>query len=244
MVNVHIRQFAPEGAVVDAHAMEQFQRQWGAYQKLVDSDAVSHKAAGRILHEALAAVGRPFSFVDIACGDASLTRAALSGTKVSHYHGIDLAEPAIELAAKNLDGVPYPVELDHEDFVEGLEKRAEPADIAWCGLSIHHLDTAGKLELMKAIRGSTADFLMIYEPSRRDGEDRDTFIKRFLEVHKPLWTMLSEAEWDGLAHHISTADLPETSSGWLDLGGEAGFAEARLLFVDPTDCLRIFRYDV
>ena len=36
MVNVHIHQFAPGGAVVDANAMEQFQKQWGAYQKLVD----------------------------------------------------------------------------------------------------------------------------------------------------------------------------------------------------------------
>ena len=44
-------------------------------------------------------------------------------------------------------------------------------------------------------------------------------------------------------HHISTCDLPETASGWLDLGREAGFSEARQLFVDPSDCLRIFRYD-
>ena len=48
MVNVHVQQFAPGGAVVDADAMEQFNKQWGAYQKLVDSDVLSHKAAGRL----------------------------------------------------------------------------------------------------------------------------------------------------------------------------------------------------
>jgi len=62
-------------------------------------------------------------------------------------------------------------------------------------------------------------------------------------VHEPLWTMLTRTQWDHIAHHISTCDLPETASGWLDLGREAGFSEARQLFVDPSDCLRIFRYD-
>ncbi|HET7715665.1 MAG TPA: hypothetical protein VFK86_08560, partial [Bauldia sp.] len=59
-----------------------------------------------------------------------------------------------------------------------------------------------------------------------------------------LWTMLSKEEWDQIAHHIATSDLPETATGWLDLGRKAGFSKATQLFVDPTDGLRIFRYDV
>lgn len=244
MVNVHIHQFAPGGAVVDANAMEQFQRQWGAYQKLVDSDVLSHRAAGAILHDALARVPKPFTFVDIACGDASLTKRALQGTKVSHYHGIDLSEPAIELAEKMLDGALYEVDLDHEDFVEALEKRPEPADVAWCGLSIHHLVTEDKLKLLKAIRGATSIALLIYEPSRRDGEDRETWLRRFLAAQEPTWTTLTPEERGQIVHHIETSDLPETASGWIDLGRQAGFARATQLFVDPSDGLRIFCYDV
>jgi len=243
MVNVRVHQFARGGALVDAEAMEQFQEQWGAYQKLVDSDVLCHKAVGRILHGAVTALARPFSFVDIACGDASLTRAALTGTPVTHYHGIDLAEPAIELAAANLAGMPFETDLDHEDFVEALEDRPEPADVAWCGLSMHHLDTVDKLELLRAIHGSTTAFLMIYEPARLDGEDREGFVRRFLDAQKPRWSMLSPDEWDGIAHHIATCDLPETVTGWLDLGRAAGFSRASELFVDPTDSLRVFRYD-
>jgi hypothetical protein len=85
-------------------------------------------------------------------------KAALSGTKVEHYHGIDLSEPALELAARNLQGVPFAVELDHRDFVTALTKRPEQADAAWCGLSIHHLSPDGKRDLLKAIRGSTSGF--------------------------------------------------------------------------------------
>jgi hypothetical protein len=39
--------------VIDAAALEQFQRQWATYQKLVDADELSHKAVGRLLHDTL-----------------------------------------------------------------------------------------------------------------------------------------------------------------------------------------------
>jgi hypothetical protein len=72
MVNIHLHQFRPGAGAVDVAALEQFQRQWATYQKLVDSDALSHKEVGGILHDTLnQTFNRPFSFLDIACGDAS-----------------------------------------------------------------------------------------------------------------------------------------------------------------------------
>src|SRR5262249_35570318 len=97
---------------------------------LVDADALSHRAAGKLLHDALHAIPRPFALVDIACGDASQMREVLSGTRCRHYQGIDLSAPALELAAKNLASAPYQVELDHEDFVEVLTRRSQPVDAA------------------------------------------------------------------------------------------------------------------
>src|SRR5262249_60675431 len=109
------------------------------------------------------AFARPFAFLDIACGDAGQMSRALAGTTIRHYHGIDLSEPALKLAAKNLSRAPFEVELDHRDFVGALTRRAEPADASSCGLSIHHLGTDGKRRLLKAIHDSTSMLLMIYE---------------------------------------------------------------------------------
>ena len=172
-MNVHIHRFQSGAAIADEAALEQFQKQWATYQKLVDTDALSHKEVGRILHDTLKAIAEPFAFLDIACGDAGQMKKALAGTKVDHYHGIDLSEPALKLAANNIEGVPFVVELDHRDFVEAIERRPEPADAAWCGLSIHHLSTDGKLELLKAIHGSTSNILLIYGPTLADDEDRE-----------------------------------------------------------------------
>lgn len=245
MVNIHIHQFQDRDAVVDASALEQFQKQWATYQKLVDSNRLSHTAVGDLLGMALkAGFQRSFSLLDIACGDASLMKRVLPGTAVGHYHGVDLAEPALELAAKNLADMPFAVDLDHRDFVEAMNDRPEPADVSWCSLSIHHLPTEDKLRLLKAIRGATSSFLMIYEPTRLDGEDRGAYLDRFARINRPLWVMLTPAEWDQIDHHVRTADLPETSAVWLDLGREAGFPRARQVFVDPTDFYRLYRYDV
>jgi ubiquinone/menaquinone biosynthesis C-methylase UbiE len=243
MVNILIHQFQPRGAVVDTAALEQFQRQWATYQKLVDSDELSHRQVGTLLRDTLnERFDRPFSFLDIACGDASEMR-ALAGTKTRHYHGVDLSEPALELAADNLKDMPFEVELDHRDFVEAVILRPEPADVAWCSLSIHHLATGEKLRLMQALCGSTGSFLMIYEPTRQDGETREAYLERFRRVNEPRWRMLTPEEWAQIDHHVTTCDLPETQATWLDLGCEAGFSKARVMFQDPTGFYRVFRYD-
>lgn len=242
-MSIHIHNLELGGAVDDQAALEQFQKQWATYQKMVDHDSLSHQRVGLILHEALLPIPEPFDFVDIACGDAGQMKRALHATKVRRYHGIDLSEPALELAAKNLENVPFDVELDCRDFVEALTKRPEPAGVAWCSLSIHHLVTAEKRKMLSAIHDSTSDFLMIYEPTLADVEDRAEYLDRFRRVNKPLWTYYTPEEWQQIFHHVSTCDLPESAADWCTLGLEAGFSEARQLFLDPTGFYGLYRYD-
>jgi hypothetical protein len=194
LVNVHIHQFQPGGAVIDAAALAQFQQQWATYGKLVASDCLSQREVGGILRDTLNEVlKQPFSFLDIACGDASMMKTALAGTKVRHYHGIDLSQAALELAAANLSALPCAVDLDHRDFVDAMMRRPEHADAAWCSLSIHHLATDDKLNLMKAIHGAVGarGMFMLYEPTRSDGEDRPAWLGRFQQVNQELWNVLS-----------------------------------------------------
>ena len=91
--------------MVDAAALKQFQEQWATYRKLITSNYLSHREVGSILHNMLNEIlASPFSFLDIACGDGSLMKAALPGTPVRHYHGIDLSQPALESPPPILPG--------------------------------------------------------------------------------------------------------------------------------------------
>src|SRR3954471_5293111 len=68
LVNVHIHQFQAGGAVVDAAALEQFQRQWATYGKVVEHDYLAHRQVGALLHGTLdSRFTSGFSFLDIAC---------------------------------------------------------------------------------------------------------------------------------------------------------------------------------
>lgn len=242
---VNIVRHATGSPIVDDEAMRAFRNQWQAYQKLVDHDYLAHREVGRILHRQLVeTVGRPFRFLDLACGDASMTIASLKETPVIEYHGIDLSAPALDLAKKSVDSLSCEAQLEQNDFVAAMRERPEPADVAWIGLSLHHLQTNDKRELMREVRGVVGDggLFLIYEPARLDGESRPAFLERFDNVYRSAWSALTPAEWDIIWEHVQAADFPEPASDWAQLGRDAGFDGARELFTDPAGILKVFCY--
>ena len=133
MVNI-LRRASP---VLDEQAMEAFRHQWQVYSKLVDNDYLSHQAVHAVLHRELVTdVNRPLRFLDLACGDARLAVAALQGTPVTQYHGIDLSAPALAMARQTVEALACPVELEQEDFVSAMRARREPA---WPCTTFRHL---------------------------------------------------------------------------------------------------------
>jgi SAM-dependent methyltransferase len=242
---VNIRQHDVAEPILDAEAEEQFAKAWGTYQKIVDHDYAGHREVYGILHRILAdEMPGPFRFLDLACGDARGVVGTLQGTRIAHYHGVDLSQPALDLAARSLEALDCPVELDRRDFVAAMADRPEPADVVWIGLSLHHLENPDKEVIMRealgVLRGTGA--MMIYEPTCREGESRAGYVERFAATTKTLWRALDPAEWQSIADHVARCDLPETPSGWQRLARAAGFTRTEELFTAATDLYRMFRF--
>jgi hypothetical protein len=242
---VNIRQHDIAAPILDDAAEAQFARDWQTYAKLVDHDYVSHREVYQLVRRFLIQdfVG-PFRFLDLACGDARGIVGALQGTTVAHYHGVDLSRPALELAAISVEALHCPALLDQRDFVAAMADRPEPADTVWIGLSLHHLQPADKLVIIQEARSILGDSgqMLLYEPTCRDGENRECYLERFAATTRRLWTALSLQEWSTIVDHVNRCDFPETASGWLELGREAGFAQVGQEFVAPTDLYRLFRF--
>jgi SAM-dependent methyltransferase len=242
---VNIRQHDAARPALDEAAEAQFAQDWQTYAKLVDHDYLFHREVYGTLHRILVEdFPGPFRFLDLACGDARGIVGALEGTSVAHYHGVDLSRPALDMASVALEALSCPVELDQRDFVAAMADRPEPADVIWIGLSLHHLQPADKLVILREARGvlGSGGEMLLYEPARRDGESRDDYLTRFTATNRPLWSALSEPEWAAILDHVVRCDFPETASGWLALGREAGFGRVESAFLAPTDLYRMLRF--
>jgi SAM-dependent methyltransferase len=227
----------------DATTRILFQEEWQIYRKLVENNYAFHREVYAQLNRVLAAIPRPFRFLDIACGDASASAGALKGTNVAHYRGIDLSEAALAMAAQNLAGLDCPVVLEKGDFIDTIRARPEPADVIWIGLSLHHLLQPAKLDFMESIRAllPPGGLFMIYENASPDGEDRTAWLVRW-DKRRPLWKEYTAADWDAMRAHVHAADFPETDATWRRLGREAGFGETEELFRAPSDLFRLYAF--
>jgi SAM-dependent methyltransferase len=229
---------------MDEEAMHAFRNQWQVYSKVVDHNYLFHREACAALHAELMQINRPFRFLDLACGDARTTVAALQGTHVSHYHGIDLSAPALEMARRNVQILSCPAKLEQNDFVSAMNQRLEPVDVVWIGLSLHHLQTTGKRNLMRAVRSAVGDdgLFMIYEPICREKESRVAYLERLERINHAAWAALTPEEWDIIATHVRSADLPESPEAWTQLGRDAGFSTVRELFTDANELYAVFNF--
>jgi ubiquinone/menaquinone biosynthesis C-methylase UbiE len=244
-----VRQAAASPAVGE-EAMQAFRHQWQVYQKLVDNNYLSHREVRGILHRQLAETfGQPFRFVDLACGDASMTVAALQGTAVTEYHGIDLSAPALAMARKTVESLSCKVRLEQQDFVAAMRERTEPADVVYIGLSLHHLQTPEeKRDFMRQVRPVIGEriggrgLFLIFEPASLEGETRAAYLERYESFIHSAWTGLTSAEKTILWDHVRTCDFPEPASIWTQLGHDAGFANINELFTDGPQLLKVFSY--
>jgi len=224
---------------------EIFRRHWDIYRKVVENDYMSHKAAyGRLREIINGTFGRPFSFADLACGDAYWSSRCLAETQVDEYTGIDLSEWALELAEKELDKIRAPRRLITGDFEEFDKYMDSPPDVVWVGISVHHLVTDEKERFMKKVRASLPEggLFLIYEPTFIEGEDGTTYLGRFEDVVKRNWTGLTPGELDTVFDHVRKSDLPELPSKWISLGRDAGFSTAEAVYTDPTNLYTVFKY--
>lgn len=219
-------------------ALDMFRYDWAIYQKLVRANEMHHRELGQILRRLIAArFDRPFTFLDLACGDASLARQILKGSKVIRYEGIDLSRPALECAARVMSNVPYKVTLEEEDMRDAVLKRPACCDIIWCGFSIHHLQRAQKQDMLAALRRALkpGGIFVCAEPVCGAGETREAFTGRWQGELRSRFSCLTETEYAHLLQHILTCDHPEPSGDWIAMGEDAGFSRGQELFRFPGD---------
>jgi SAM-dependent methyltransferase len=224
------------------HPKEFFNNQWKLYQKVLNNNYMKHREFYGVLHDFLVSYfQKPFSLLDLGCGDASFTARALLNTTIDSYRGIDLSEPALEIARNNIE----PICSDHL-FIQGdlfelvpelVKNQKDSFDVILASFALHHLTLAQKdyiLEQLSHLLNANSVFILI-DIVRREDENREAYIKRYLDGVNKDWSLLTSQEILMVEAHISSSDFPETQETLHLMAQKHGFIRSETLYSDPLD---------
>jgi SAM-dependent methyltransferase len=188
---------------------------WDTYAKVVAANYMFHREIGDALKATLRArfADRPFTILDLGCGDAATFAPLLADFAPKRYRGADLSEAALALAARNLSGLACPVELVQAELMSELAA-AEPVDVIYVSFALHHLTTPRKAEFFKlaAQKLTPGGALLLADVVREEGQSLAAYHAAYCEWLRESMATLEASEKDAICEHLVNNDLPEPYS--------------------------------
>lgn len=188
---------------------------WDTYAKVVAANFMFHKELSEGIQAALDRrfEDRPFSVLDLGCGDAATFAPLLEGRALASYTGVDLSDAALALAASNLARLSCPVALKHADFMGALAE-ATPVDAIHISFALHHLSTQEKAEFFRraAERLKAGGLLLLVDVAREEGEPLADYLRNYCDWLQDAFVGLTPEEKARMCDHIRENDFPEPYS--------------------------------
>ncbi|MEZ5447574.1 MAG: class I SAM-dependent methyltransferase [Thiolinea sp.] len=104
----------------DSQQIQQFDNQRAIYHHAIAENYMAHREIHTAIQQHLNALyDKPFSVLDLGCGEAEFISKTLKATLIKRYTGIDRSNKALKQARKNLDATGIKANLlqgDHTDF--------------------------------------------------------------------------------------------------------------------------------
>ena len=229
----------------DDPSLKAFFTEWQTYRLFKDANFLYHREVTGILHCELSERVVPFSFLDLAAGDASASSKFLLGTWIESYTAVDFSKPALDLARENTAALLCPKNFLEQDFADFTENTDSFFDIIYLGLSIHHQSTPRKRLILAALRDLTAPggCLYLFEPILAPGETREQLLPRWKNYLDTFPTPLPAEARETIWQHVQTCDFPETLDEYLSAARVAGFQNTICLFTDPHGLYSLMKFD-
>lgn len=214
-----------------------FNDKWKLYQKILANNYMGHQEIYNILHKFLIDNWQqPFKILDLGCGDASFVSQTLLNTNVSFYLGIDISETAIAIARENMKLIPCDQDFIQGDFSEVIpllvQEREPKFDLILSSFTFHHLNLEQKDHIFNQLRQLLLPggiFVLIDLVSQK-GENREAYIKRYLQNVEQQWSQLTFEEMTLVSSHMLGSDYPETQKTLELLAANNGFKNMKCLY--------------
>jgi len=201
---------------------------WDRYKRIVENNYMKHRELYTHLQELIdQLLSRPFSMLELGCGDAAVSAKVLTNTAITSYKAIDLSSQALALAEQNLANLTCTKTLIQGDFLANIKNETENFDIIFTGFALHHLQTPEKQIFLNQCKKilKPDGLIAVIDIFRQDNESRDTFIKRYSDNSQRLYHAISAAEKAASLKHMQEADFPESMPSFKTLITQSGFSK-------------------
>ena len=213
------------------HGATIFQNAWSIYDTLSEKNYMHHREIYARVGEWLEKrSGEPYSILDLGCGNARFLAPCLQKHPPGMYIGVDLSGAALEEAKGHLAGLLH-VALRQEEMVKTLERSSEEFEVIFSGYAMHHLDSPTKEKFLTLCfeRLAKGGGMLLVDITRKEGETRDEYIRKYLEFMRRDWTEVPREELEEACAHVQVCDFPETESVLTDMAKRAGFGRLERL---------------
>jgi ubiquinone/menaquinone biosynthesis C-methylase UbiE len=194
-------------------ASQYFNENWKKYQQTIQSNTLYHKEMTATLNTFLNDhfSSKPFSFVDVGCGDSSTIISVLTNQSIQHYIGIDAAEDVLKLAADNLKSIKAKKEFICDNMVNAISQLPPSIDVIYTSYAIHHLSHQQKVDFIQTCQDklSKNGFLIMIDGILKPNQTRDQWLTA-LETRMHTTQHLSPEELTFRMQHPRKDDHPES----------------------------------
>ncbi|MGB0846556.1 MAG: class I SAM-dependent methyltransferase [Thiolinea sp.] len=218
--------------------VREFNNQQEIYHHAITENYMAHREIHTAIHQHLNSVyDKPFSLLDLGCGDAAFTSRSLQSTLIKRYTGIDQSAHSLQNARKNLDAAGIKAQLiqgNHTDFTSLIDDKKFRVMIV--GFSLYLLPSEEKIRFFRECRKHLRKRgrVLVYDVMRRHNEVREDYLQRYYQHAAENWPTLNAHALEQLAQYINLSDHPESLESLMDIARRSGFKHAELVYVDST----------
>lgn len=221
--------------MMDAQSeVKEFFEGFQLYQQIIENNYMVHQEILQWMLPRFQQLTADIKVLELGCGDAYLVGKIAQSHAIGHYVGIDLSDPALEFAKKNLSGKIESIQLIAGDMLEAVQKIDEKFDLVLASYSVHHLSWSQKQKLMHFIYEclSPSGTLYLIDTFKNQEESREAYLKRASNCFLTEWKNLTSEQLDSINNHVQSYDFPESFDRYQYLGSQVGMKTISAEYLD------------
>ncbi|KTD03321.1 class I SAM-dependent methyltransferase [Fluoribacter gormanii] len=206
---------------------EYFNENWQRYQSAIKNNMLFHREMLQALQKFLSThIGnRPFSFVDVGCGDSSTVVSVLAATSIEKYIGIDAAQDVLKMAENTLAPLNCEKEFIADNMTVALPCLPGPVDVIFTSYAVHHLSLHEKKNFIATCKQklNPNGFLLMVDGVLKQNQTRDEWLdalqSRMVETNpeitgEEIVARMEHPRADDYPEHIDTFAQIASQQSW------------------------------